>query len=95
MAFAQIMSKLMPRVRQIDYKELVRIMWIDQIGDDPVLRRNPTTCCLDEAIRRALAKWTDRPFEQVCLIIRDRGLKPITTYKAVRKIYDRPDFPKS
>jgi hypothetical protein len=81
-------------MRQIDYGEPVRIVWINDIDAKPVLRKAQVKCSLSEAVRRAVAKWADQPHEPVCLIVRDGGRKPLTTYKAVRKIYERPDFPK-
>jgi hypothetical protein len=81
-------------MHQIDYNEPVTLFWIEGGETSPAFEQGSATCSLSEAVHHAFKRWVGRPHERVCLIVRDKGRKPISTYKAVRSLYERPDFPR-
>ncbi|GJE41943.1 hypothetical protein AEGHOMDF_1113 [Methylobacterium soli] len=79
-------------MRQIDYNEPVTLLWIEGGETSPASEKSSAKCSLGEAVLQAYRRWVGRPHERVCLIVRDGGKKPISTFKAVRSLYERPDF---
>lgn len=79
---------------QFSYDEPVTIVWNDELGTSSVQRKATTDIRLSEAVRQVMPEWSARPNARLCIIRRDAKRKPLTTYRAVRSIYERPDFPK-
>ena len=81
-------------MRWFDYDEPVTIVWNEELDLESVQRKARTEIRLAEAVRQVMPEWSAKPNARLCIIRRDAKRKPITTYRAVRSIYERDDFPK-
>jgi hypothetical protein len=83
------------RIRQTDYAEYVELVWGFRNESGVIKWDKPELCRLDAAVRSVLAQPHSQPDTHQFMIVRAKGLKAITTYKAALAIYKRLEFPKA
>jgi len=81
-------------MHQMDYNELVRIVWNDREEAARNQSSAPAICTLSEAVNLTIDRWAEHPDNRMLIIIREKGRKPITSFEALRAIYNRSDFPR-
>lgn len=66
---------------RFDFNEPVTIVWNTEIVANADTRATPTNSRLSEAVRHLVPRWSAKPTARLCIIRRNKGRKPITTYK--------------